>query len=365
MSPMVLHDRHACLGARFGTVNGFELVLGYGRLLSEYQALRQTAAWLDLGCRTRLCVLGRDRLRFLNGQVTNDLKALRPGEGCYAALVTAKGRLESDANLWHLGDEFLLDAEPGFAGPITQRLERYAIADDVQIRDVSPHYGLLCVEGPRSAAALEAAGLRLGGPFPVRPFTFTELEHPEWGRCYLMNHPRFALPGFDVFVLTGALPAAAEKLFAGVRAAGGGAVGWEAAEIVRVEAGIPRFGADLDATNLPPEAGLEARAISYSKGCYLGQEVIARLRTYGQVTRTLRGLRLSQDSPLPARGDLLFHDGQAVGHVTSAVPSPALNSGIALGYVRREVNEPGRNLVLRTAAGEQTALVTALPFVQP
>jgi folate-binding protein YgfZ len=134
--------------------------------------------------------------------------------------------------------------------------------------------------------------------------------------------------------------------------------------MIRIEAGLPRFGVDMDESNLAPEAGIEARAISYTKGCYIGQEVINKLRTFAHVTRTLRGLRLADDlKTLPARGDKLFREGKEVGYVTSALASPAFRGNIALGYVRRECNEPGTELVLRSGGGESTAVVVSLPFV--
>jgi folate-binding protein YgfZ len=135
-------------------------------------------------------------------------------------------------------------------------------------------------------------------------------------------------------------------------------------EAARIEAGIPRFGADMDETTLPPEAGLESRAISYTKGCYTGQEVIARIRTYGQVAKALRGLHLADDlSALPARGDKLFQDGKEVGHVTSAVHSPLLNSMLALGYVRKEHYSTGTQLHLQSGGTGFAATIVSLPFV--
>jgi folate-binding protein YgfZ len=146
--------------------------------------------------------------------------------------------------------------------------------------------------------------------------------------------------------------------------AGGLMVGWQAYEIVRVEAGVPRFGADMDETNIPLEAGLEDRAISFNKGCYIGQEVISRIRTYGQVAKGLRGLRLADNlGSLPAKGDKLFHEGKEVGYITTAVASPALKANIALGYVRRECNQVGTRLTLRGTTGESQAEIVALPFV--
>ncbi len=163
---------------------------------------------------------------------------------------------------------------------------------------------------------------------------------------------------------THSLGAVADKLIAAAQAVGGRACGWDALEIARIESGIPRFGADMDESNIPLECGIESRAVSYNKGCYIGQEVINRIHSIGHVNKELRGLRLADDlETLPVKGDKLFHDGKEVGYVTSAVKSPTMNANIALGYVRREVNTSGTELVLRTSAGETKALVTELPFV--
>jgi folate-binding protein YgfZ len=155
----------------------------------------------------------------------------------------------------------------------------------------------------------------------------------------------------------------AEKAVAAARNLGGRLCGWQAFEIARIEAGIPRFGADMDETNLPPETGIEARAISYTKGCYIGQEVIARIRTYGQVAKALRGLRLADNlKDLPHRGDKLYLGDKEIGYVTSAIASPTLKSNIALAYIRREANQIGTELTLRTTAGESSVRIVQLPF---
>jgi folate-binding protein YgfZ len=153
-----------------------------------------------------------------------------------------------------------------------------------------------------------------------------------------------------------------DKLIAAAKVVGGGACGWTAFEMVRIEAGIPRYGADMDETNLPLECGIESRAIVYNKGCYIGQEVINRVHSFGHVNKELRGLRLADDlKALPARGDKLFHAGKEVGQVTSAVKS--IESGnIALGYVRREVNQMGSELGLQTGTGESAVKIVELPF---
>jgi folate-binding protein YgfZ len=306
--------------------------------------------------------------------VTNDVQRLRTGEGCYAALVNAKGKMHSDMNIYRLADELLLDFEPGYTAAVATRLEKYIITDDVQVLDAAPHYGLLSVQGPRAAETVLALGL--DWQLPEKPLAFTAHADATLGQLYLTcraadlqspsdarsphgvppsggaaNEPAKAgtpsTAGFDLFIPIASLGAVFDKLLAAAKSLGGRACGWHASETARIEDGIPRFGQDMDETTLPPEAGLEARAISYSKGCYIGQEVIARIRTYGQVAKTLRALRLPPDlAPLPARGDKLFASDKEVGHLTSVIP------GRALGYVRKEHNAPGTVLTLRAAAGD-------------
>jgi folate-binding protein YgfZ len=217
------------------------------------------------------------------------------------------------------------------------------------------------VQGPKAEEVAGNSGLPLD--LPAKPMNFTTAHDAALGEIYLMNQPRLGTSGFDLFVPTAALGAVMDKLIAAAKQSGGRPCGWQALEMARIEAGIPRFGADMDETNLAPEAGIESRAISYSKGCYIGQEVIARIRTYGQVAKVLRGLRLADDlKVLPVRGDKLLLGGKEVGYITSALASPALKANIALGYVRKEANEIGMELVLRTAEGESPARVVALPF---
>jgi folate-binding protein YgfZ len=398
MGSLFLHEFHHSLGARFAEL-GTEIVNDYGDWLAEHAALRQSVGVLDLSGRSRICLTGADRVRFLHGQVTNDVKKLRVGEGCYAAITTNKGKMESDLNIFNLQDELLLDFEPGLAGKISQRLGKFIVADDVQIVDVAPHYGLLSVQGPGSEEVVLATGLlerdalpRVQADQQAGP-TIVKISDATLGEIYLANHARLAgsagiLPadfgdgsiatrrqdagapgmvGFDLFIPNASLGAVADKLIAAAKQIGGRACGWQAFETARIEAGIPRFGLDMDETNIPLECGIESCAVSYHKGCYIGQEVINRIHSVGHVTRELRGLRLADPAsaglPLPQRGDKLFRDGKETGYITSAVKSPMLNANIALGYVRREANQIGRELWLRTAAGETPAKIVALPFV--
>ena len=407
LTPLPLREFHESLGAKFTSVNGAEVVADYGDVLAEHAALTSTAGVLDLSFRSRVCLTGADRTRFLHGQVTNDVNRLKQGVGCYAALVTAKGKLESDLHIHCLADELLLDFEPGLTAAVTQRLEKFIVADDVQVVDVAPHYGLLSIQGPKSEEIVRSLGVF--AEVPSKPYASVKLNDSMLGEVYLMNLPRIegragsplpaegsseksarmqpphpgplpqggegekgahpdasgrpTIQGFDLYVPAAGLGAVLDKLVAAAKAIGGRACGWTALETARIEAGIPRFGADMDETNIPIECGIESRAISYNKGCYIGQEVINRIHSMGHVNRELRGLRLA-DGPLPAKGDKLFRDGKEVGHVTSAVTSPKLKANIALGYVRKEVNRVGAELILREPNSRCMLTIVDLPFVR-
>ena len=388
MNQLMLQEFHQGLGASFAELNGAPVVNDYGDWLAEHAALCETAGVLDLSFRSRVCLVGADRARFLHGQVTNDVKKLRTGEGCYAAIITAKGKMECDLNIFCLADELLLDFEPGLTEKISQRLEKYIVADDVQIVDAALHYGLLSVQGRKADAVVRSLGLFAA--IPAQALGSVKISDATLGEIYLMNHTRllnscrrrgdetqikekletphvvsynFETAGFDLFVPNNALGAVADKLIAAAKAAGGRACGWQAFETARIEAGIPRFGADMDETNIPLECGIEVRAITYTKGCYIGQEVINRIHSVGHVNRELRGLRLAADlKSLPQKGGKLFHGGKEVGYVTSAVKSPLLKANIALGYVRREAGQIGGKLALQTAAGESSVKIVELPF---
>lgn len=352
MNPLPLHKFHRSLNANFSSLNGAEVVADYGDLVAEHRALHESAGVIDLSFRGRLCLTGADRVRFLHGQITNDVKKLRVGEGCYAALTTAKGKMQSDLDVFVLPDELLLDFEPGYAMTVAQRLEKYLVADDVQVVDVAPLYGVLSIQGPK------AKGLEAFVDWSDRPFGSVKFSDAELGEIYVINNPRLGSTGFDLFVPVNSMETVADVLITTLPVIGGRAVGWSAFETARIEAGIPRFGVDMDETNLPQECGIEARAVSYTKGCYIGQEVINRIHTIGHVNRELCGLRLADDlKSLPVKGDKLFQGHKEVGYITSAVHSPRFNANFAFGYVRRDTNMVGSDLQFRTNAGESEAKI--------
>ena len=308
----------------------------------EFTALTEGAGWLDQSDRSRLCLLGADRARFLHGQVTNDINGLGEFTGCYAALVNAKGKMESDLFAYRLANEILLDFEPGLTAAIQARLERYVIAEDVEIADVAPHFGLLTVQGPQAEAVLTKLDL----PAPTEPLTVAQTED----EIYIVHQPRLGTDGFDLFIPIDAMNAWRERL-----ATIAPRCQMPAFEKARVLATIPQFGVDLTTDNFPPEGGLETRAISYAKGCYIGQEIIARIRTYGKVNKVLRGLSLEGAA---AVGDPVLHEEKPVGTLSSVCHEPSA----ALAIIKRTASEPGTVLSVDTKNGSVSAQVATLPF---
>jgi folate-binding protein YgfZ len=269
--------------------------------------------------------------------------------------------MESDLNIFCLTDELLLDFEPGLTEDVTQRLGKYVVADDVQVVDVGALYGLLSVQGPQAEKVIISSGVFQ--QCPNEKYSFTKSSDPNLGEVYLMNVPRLGRTGFDLFAPAEVLETLARKLLAAAQAVGGRGGGWEAFEATRIEAGIPRFGVDMDDTNFPQECGIEQIAVSYNKGCYIGQEVLNRIHTMGHVNRELRGLILARGlKPLPAKGEKLFRADKEVGCITSAVVSQSLNQNIGLAIIRRDAGEIGTELELRGTEGTSSARVVALPF---
>ncbi len=353
---MSLRERHAALGARFATEGGLEVPRHYGEPAAEYAAARDRAAVFDRAERTFLRVHGRDPVRMIQGLLTNDLSGAPADRAVYGAFLTPKGRMVADARvLREEGGALLLDVEKTARDALVAHLQRYVPPLFARV-DAGPagEPAMLGVYGPTAAAVLETV---LGTAPPP-----AAAEHALWtlswraGEARVLRSALTGDPGgYDVIVPGAALPALWDAMIAaGARPAGHGAL-----EVLRIEAGRPRWGRELDETVIPLEAGLRASAISETKGCYTGQEVIVRILHRGHVNRSLRGLLLG-DVPAPASGAPLTSPdtGREVGRVTSACASPRLGQTIALAYVRREIEPDGRVLV----GGDTEAKVVALPF---
>ena len=317
------------------------------------RAARRAAALFE-PARGLLEVGGRDRLRWLDAMLSADVASLEVGprhSGVYALFLTPKGRIVADLHVLQLGDVLWLDLPAEAAPTVRERLERHVVAEDVVLRDLTAVWGRLCVEGPAAVEVLTAAGADGVAELDPGPWLRDRLSG---GDALLAAYGWSGEPGYQIFAAREALPG----LRALLREAGAGYGLVEgslaALEILRVEAGIPRLGAELDEEVLPAEAGLTARAVSFDKGCYVGQEIVARLDARGRVQHQLVGLRFDAEA---RAGDSLHVEEREIGEVTSACVSPHAGP-IGLGYVRRAFAEPGTQL----DAGSGRARVSALPF---
>lgn len=320
-----------------------------------YAALRDAAALVGTSRTGRILLTGADRRSYLQGLLTNDIEALHPGTGCYAAMLTAQGRMMTDMRVLELGDSVLLDVPADVTPAIRDHLDRFVFTEDVKVEDVTATRGATGLYGPRALDLLIAAGT--GGGAPAQLFSSTHVRIA--GRdAILVRADAPGVPGFELIATAADVPAIELALVdAGAVRATDADV-----EIVRIESGRPLFGVDTDTDTIPLEAGLEDRAISRTKGCYVGQEVIVRVidRGHGRVARRLVGLTLAADAPVPAPRAALTSGSKDIGRITSAAFSPALAHPIALGYVQRDFVAPG-TAVHVADAGE--AIVTALPLV--
>jgi folate-binding protein YgfZ len=313
---------------------------------------------IDLGARGRIVVRGADRKTFLHALLTNDIALLAAGAGCYAALLTPQGRMIADMNVFEFGDVMLLDVRREVKDLLLQRFDQLIFAEDVQLGDVSDAWGCIGLYGPRSAAI---AGAVLGVDLAAfKAFQNARLEH-DGQLVVAARRDALGLEGFLLFAAVDAMPALAKAL----RAAGANVLPAGVVEVLRIEAGEPALLVDMGDDTIPTEAGIEATAVSYLKGCFPGQEVLVRIRDrgHGKVVRKLVGLTID-GGVVPAAGSVIAGGEKEIGHVTSAVESPALGKPIALGYVHRDFVEPGTVVTVVVGEARLNASVTALPFVR-
>jgi folate-binding protein YgfZ len=335
--------------------------------LQGYEALRGAAGLVDRSQRGRLRLTGLERRDYLQGLLSNDIAALVTGTGCYACLLTAQGRMISDMFVIETGDAVLVDVEGDAAAKVFAHLEQFIFTEDVQVADESAALAQLGIFGPHSAAIVSAAVAR-GVSDPLSAEALSGLPvlgnrslswngHP----LVVMRRDDLGVLGFDLLIDRGV----AGDLAKALRDAGAVDVDPETVEVTRVESGHPVFHKDMTEDTIPLEAGIEDRAISMTKGCYVGQEIIVRVlhRGGGRVAKRLVGLTFDPDAAVPAVGSVVRSaESREIGRVTSAVRSPRLQRPIALGYVHRDFVEPGTGVVV----GDDSALaavVTRLPFV--
>ncbi|MFN8643247.1 MAG: glycine cleavage T C-terminal barrel domain-containing protein [Candidatus Binatia bacterium] len=337
-------------GARVAPFEGVEVVAHFGDPDREWRAAREGAAVVPAGYRQLIAASGGDRVDFLQGMLTNDVRRLAPGAGCYAALLTQNGKVVSDLRVYADPACLLLDVLAWRAAPLRAHLERFLVADDVEL-EAAAAQPLLHLEGP---LALAVAGEALGAEaLPAAP-----LAHATVGFAgQPLRVVRASEAGGDGLLLSGAAGLAA-RLFDACREAGAVPAGLLALDRLRIEAGVPWPGIDMDEATLLMETGREA-AIAFGKGCYLGQEVVERVAARGHVNRRIGGVLLAGDA-LPPRGTALLAGGREVGYVTSSTRSPLFARPIALAMIQHKHGTVGERL--QRADDGSEAIVAALPF---
>lgn len=358
-----LHDAHEQAGASFVEHDGWLLPVSYAGFPVEYNAVRDGngAGIIDLSSRGRVHVSGTEAVQFLNGLITNDVKTLQPNTWMTAAFPNAQGRLVAPARILRIEDSFLIDTDPATSERVRKTLERFTLAGDFRVADTANETVLLSLQGERATETItklfdEVAANILHG----------HVAQIIWRghQIIIMRATHTSEDGFDLFAPT----ETAQALWSAFTSEGGALpVGYDAFETLRIEAGIPRYGIDMDETNVVTESLAEDEAVSYQKGCYIGQEIIARIHWRGHVAKKLIGIIFddkAQDLPLAPAAKIRSTDGKEIGRVTSQTLSPHLNKSVALAYVKYDYLAPDTRVHVVGGDIELAARVAALPLVR-
>ena len=350
MTVTALRAAKLAAGAVFERIGAAEAAVHYGDAASEYATVREAAGLVDRSDRGHLMVTGSDRARFLHGMFSNTVEGLESGAGNYATMTTPRGQTLSDVWVYRRTEGFLLETEPGLQAKLMAALDRYLIADDVHIADVSATWATFGVHGPAARALIVRV---LGEVSADLADCHTVVRDLGRADASVTARSYSGEPGYDLRIDA----VHALRLWNALTSAGARPVGARAMETLRIESGIPRYGVDVDERVAPLEAGLH-HAVDFNKGCFIGQETIAKMRNLGKPRRYLVGLRLEADTVPPAETPL--RDGEKqIGWTTSGVRSPTLGRVVSLASVRRGYERPGRSL---SVDGGGRAEVVELPF---
>ena len=359
MKHSLLHSHHTQLGASFEEVAGWEVPAQYGDVAVEHRAVRQAVGIADLSHRGKIRVTGDDRIKWLQSIISNDILPLSPGQGRYSSLLTHKGKMLTYFRLYIQTDAVMLEDVGEIGETTSQTLRKFLLyGTKAKMENCAESWGLLLVSGPKATHTIQSAfGVDVADLQPV------DFVTAQIGGSHALVLRTEETGEVDIEILlpaTSLVPAWTTLLEAGAKY-GIKPVGNHAREALRIEAGIPKAGPDLNEDIVPPEANLEGKAFSLSKGCYPGQEVVARMDTYGSVRRHLVGLVL-KESPIPSKGAKLFSGNREVGWISSAVRSPQLNQVIAFGFPLRDFSAPNTALTVEIDGAQHQATVHALPL---
>jgi folate-binding protein YgfZ len=349
MTVTTFQDKLAASGARLASYRGAETPATYGDTNGEFRALLQGSALFDLSWQAKLVLSGEDRVRWLNGMVTNNIRDLAPGHGVYSFLLNAQGRNQGDMVSYNRGDYLLVTTDRAQAPAIAEIFERYIIMDDVEVAEISDKLGAVGIGGPKAGETLGAAGI------DVSQLEAGQVIDTVWRELGIsvVRSVQPQLDGYEIWVASENV----DKVWDALVHAGATPVGTDALELYRIARGVPRYGVDLRERDLAQETG-QQHALNFSKGCYIGQEIVERIRARGNVHRAFVGFEVQGEPPQP--GTKVCASDKDMGEITSAarVPFPSGERTLALGYLRREVAAPGTTVDI---AG-QSATVRALPF---
>lgn len=335
--PTPLLDAHRAAGARISEWFGCALPSDFGDWRAEYRFARESVALLDKNYRAYLAFTGPDRVRYLNAILTNDIKNLKSGEGDASLFLNPQGRIQAEIETYAEPDRLFCVSFEMIREKLIPALDHYIIMDDVRLGDESSRHGTLALEGPQSGAIVkQLCGFDLEG-LPELGWKESQVGSIP---CRIVRRSPSGVASAEFLCERSQLATLWKILLEAVKAKNGGPVGYTALNALRLEAGIPWFGYDFGEKQIPHEAGLEKTHISYTKGCYTGQEIVERVRSRGQVNRVRALFKLLAPN-LPAAETPILFDGKEVGHVTRAAESPFFQSVIAMGYIRRELTLPG------------------------
>lgn len=352
-----LYEEQVALGARFSLEHGWEMAESYSGPTEEHLAVRANAGIIDLTHFGVLKIWGSEAVQFLNGLVTNDVKTLSVGNGMRAAFLTGHGKVRAVCRILNTGTEFLVINDPQTHDKVLKYVSPFSYAGDFKVEDVSESYRTLSVQGPKSNLIMKEICFE---PVP-------SLSEYGWFETLIAGHRALVSrvshtgeSGFDIIVPAPALKDVWDFILLKGHFHSLVPFGLHALESLRIEAGIPVYAVDLDETNMMLEAGL-ADAVSFTKGCYTGQEAVAMATYRGHVSKKLSGLRMEGDSPAK-QGSVVKQDSKEIGHITSSIRSTSLGSVIALAFLKYGFFEPGSIVEVDLENGSVPALVVELPF---
>jgi len=358
-----LHSQHESLGAQFETIKDWEMPAHYGDPVAEHLAVRKGGGIADLSHRGLLHVTGEDRVTWLQSIVSNDLLPLQIGQWLYSSFMSHKGKILSYFRVYWLED-FLLVEDEGEVGDTTfQAFRKFLLyGTKAKMKNLSENWGILLVSGPQANQLLHKSfGLDVTS---LSIHSFLSHEFAEHTLCVARTEET-GEQDFEVFVPSEVIQQVWDQLWQEGKSLGFQAFGTQARETLRIEAGIPKLGPDLNDHIVPPEANLEGKAFSLTKGCYPGQEVVARMDTYGSIKRRLVGLVIdSPNGSVPDAGSKIFSGNREVGWISSVTYSPTLQKTIALAFPLRDFTVPETELAVEHASERYPAIVHALPFYQ-